>query len=479
MPKAKYLLLASVIAVLFLAVAACGRDDDTQQGTQPPAPGEISGTITLATFSWDYEADQELIEAFNIYYPNVTVNLLPFDADRMDFLSAQAAIGALPDVIRSPWHEIPVDIAQGWLYPLNDLLDTCPEIRYVERNLYDPYDYNGRVYSLPTNLGFTMFAVNLDMLDAMNEDIPAQSEFTIEWFDRMVRQATTTTTSGISSLWNVDQFLPAQLDASLVDQMFNPTTRQFDLTGGAWIRTINLMREWREFPGLVADQLINWDIREAGGLDDYQIKFGEGANAVADGNVLIMRAFTWDFWWLRNLPFNWDFYTYPFDPAVGYRTQSHADQAVMLSTTEYPEAAFALLRFMTYGRNGTMFRLQREANHPDGPSFFIPATRHPEVVAFFESLDFVPNGVMYAYANLDRSVRGDHYRYVPGFLEATAITMGDERQRLWDGETDAASVAPELQRIMNDILQQQGETFRARMEVVQREFYELREEIGR
>ena len=471
----KFLLVLALLALL----AACGDGDAT--GDDPAAvidPDAISGRVVLASESWNQESDEELIRAFMEIYTNVTVTIEPFETDRMDFLSAQAAVMNLPCVIRSPWHEIPVDIAQGWLFPLNRFLETCPEIQYVERNLYDPWDFNGMVYSLPTNLGFTMFAVNLDMLDAMNEDIPGQEEFTIELFERLIRDATTTTTSGINSTWNIDQFLPAQLDASLVDQLFNPTTGQFDLTGGAWIRGINMIRAWRDFPGLVSGYLWNQELRDEGLLDDYAIKFGEAGSAVGDGRVLVLRASTWDFWWLRNLPYRWDFFTYPFDPEVGYRTQVHADQAVMLATTEYPEAAFALLRFLTYGRDGTLFRLQRYSAQ-DPPGFFIPSTNHPDVVDYFRSLDFVPDGVMFAYENLDRGVRGDHYRYVPGFLEVTGLIMGEERERLWRGETDAASIAPDLERTMNEMLRQHAEDFRARLEVVQREFYELREEMGR
>lgn len=435
------------------------------------ADESLSGKLVMADFSWLVEEDRELIAEFNKLYPNIEVEVvsIPDDLERNDYLANQAVIGQMPDLVRSPWHEIPVDLSQGWLYPLNEFLEADDEFfQYVSPAQYETFYYGDSIYCLPYTVGFTCIVLNLDLLDEMNEDVPAYEEWTIDEFTRLARKATTATTSGIDHLWNFDYFLPAQMDAKLVDGCLNEETGLVDLTSGAWIDSVNLVKELKSVPGLVANELWNDTLRNNGEIDDYEKKFGKDADAVADGKVLMAwNGSTWSFGTHKNFSFNWDYYPLPFTEEVGYRSQAHNDVMMMTSATQNPEAAFALLKFLTYGKDGCMVRLNRAAANEE---LFIPTTRHPEVVDAFKALSYVPAGVMYMYDNVDKSIHGDHYRYVPDFNTATGSMQGEERQAIYDGQVEAAAVAAEMESKINAWLSDSAATFQAQFEKAQAEF---------
>lgn len=245
------LLLAAVLALAVVPVLA---QDET-----------VSGKVVLADFSWLCDEDRELAAAFNELYPDIEIEVvsIPDDVERNDWLASQAAIGQMPDLVRSPWHEIPVDLSQGWLYPLNDFLEADDEFfQYVAKAQYETFYYNDYIYCLPYTLGFTCMVLNLEMLESMNEDVPAYDEWTVDEFTRLVKKATTATTSGIDNVWNLDYFLPAQLDANLVDGCLNEKTGRVELTG-AWIEAVNLVKELKSVPGLICGELRNQALIDA------------------------------------------------------------------------------------------------------------------------------------------------------------------------------------------------------------------------
>lgn len=427
----------------------------------------VSGKVVLADFSWLVEEDRALAEAFNELYPDIEIEVvsIPDDVERNDWLASQAAIGAMPDLVRSPWHDIPVDLSQGWLYPLNEFLEADDEFfQYVLPAQYETFYYGDYIYCLPYTVGFTCTVLNLDMLEDLNEDVPAYDEWTIDEFVRLAKKATTATTSGLNHVWNLDYFMPAQMDADLVDGCLNEETGRVELTG-AWVDAVNLVKELKSVPGLISDELWNQELRDAGQIDDYEKKFGKDADAVTDGKVLILwNGSTWDFWSHKTLNYAWDYYPIPFSEEVGFRSQAHNDVMMMTAAAQDPEAAFLFLKYLTYGKDGCLKRLERAVAVND---MFIPTTRHPEVVAAFEAVDYVPGGIRYMYENMDKSIHGDHYRFVPDFNAATGSMMGDERQQIYDGEIEAAAVAAEMEAKINEWLANSAAIFEEALAKVQ------------
>jgi len=72
-------------------------------------------TITYAVRNWDVETAKQEIAEFNKVYPNIKVEMITFDANLNEFLTARVAAGQpLPDVMTG-WEGFPFLVTQGWL----------------------------------------------------------------------------------------------------------------------------------------------------------------------------------------------------------------------------------------------------------------------------------------------------------------------------------------------------------------------------
>ncbi len=55
---------------------------------------------------------------------------------------------------------------------------------------------------------------------------------------------------------------------------------------------------------------------------------------------------TYDWSWLRTVPWNFDCYPLPYDPKIGQRFPVHVNYT-FIATTKYPKEAFLFARFLT------------------------------------------------------------------------------------------------------------------------------------
>jgi len=434
---------------------------------------KLSGNIVYAVRSWDVETEQKFVEEFNKVYPNIKVQIVSFDGDLNEYLSAQAAAKTLPDVVYG-WENLNYPISQGWLYPLDEFLEKDEEIKNVEPNLLERYKFNGKTYALPTNLQFSAVMVNLDLVEQLNMDPPSY-EWTVDEFREYLINATTNVYSGINHLWGFEEVMTGMFSKNLHQLAYDPIERKFKFTEGSWVRAINFQKSLKSVPGLVSDDLKNDEIRNAGGLDDYQKKFGKDADALREGKVLMGFHGTWDLSWIRTMNYMYDMYPLPQDPNIGYREALHADHAFMMSTTKYPEAAFEFLKWRSYGRDGVLTRLNIMKNKTDAagnltPDFIIPATNDPEVVKFFKSLDFVPEGVKFMYDNVDKAFWADFYKIVPDWSKALDEVIIPKSEEVRQGKVEAAAIAAELETRANQIIQNAWKTFDSQIVEVQKNF---------
>lgn len=434
---------------------------------------DISGSIVYAVRSWDVETEQAFVKEFNKEYPNIEVQIIIFDGDLNEYLSAQASARTLPDVVYG-WENLTYPISQGWIYPLEEFLEKDEEFKYVDPKLMERYKFNGKTYALPTNLQFSAVMVNLDLIEQLNMDPPSY-EWTIDEFREYLINATTNLYSGINHLWGFEEVMTGMFSKNLHQLAYDPMEQKFNFTEGSWVRAINFQKDLKSVPGLVSDDLKNDAIRNAGGLDDYQKKFGKDADALREGKVLMGFHGTWDLSWIRTMNYMFDMYPLPQDPNVGYREALHADHAFMISTTKYPEAAFEFLKWRSYGKDGVLTRLNILKNKTDAagnltPDFIIPSTSEPEVVAMFKSLDFVPDGVKYMYDNVDKAFWADFYKIVPDWSRTLNEVIIPRSEEIRQGKVEAAAIAAELETRANEIIQNAWKTFDSQLIEVQKNF---------
>ena len=111
---------------------------------------------------------------------------------------------------------------------------------------------------------------------------------------------------------------------------YNMDTHQFDFTSGAWTKAQDYIKELRSVPGLVSDELKEWDKRNQGIADAYDNKFGGSADAFISGKVLFGNHNTWETHWIsKGVNFEWDVYPVPTADGVTPRIQTHIDYVMM------------------------------------------------------------------------------------------------------------------------------------------------------
>jgi len=494
--KTRLLLLSLVAGVIF---AACAGDaaptaaPDTgaaDGGAAAPAAtndlpegaavaddrAAISGTVVFADYSWnDNISQEEFINEFMEMYPNIIVERVWVPWNMPEQLTAWSAANELPCVAVG-WEQLTFYISQGWLHPLNEFTENDPDIRWVPDFFLDAYEFGGQLYALPAWVQFNGIMINLDMLDQLNEDPPSY-RWTLYDFERLANLATTATTSGIT--WSpFHEWMVGQFNRDLSIFAFNYGTWEFEFSNPDWTRSIDFSMRLRQVPGLFSDLMIDQDLRDAGELDDYQRKFGEGTDALRDGLVLMAPVGTWD-GWIRDLPFNFDVWPLPQEPNIGYTSPIHADFGFMLSTARYPEAAYAFLRHITISTEGWLHRFDRNANmrwyDDDGvlhssPNWEFPTNMSPYVQnAIREQVGYIP-GFLYQYENMDQAWIADPQKIIPNFWQEVITPFWSMWDRILAGEIEAPSAAAELDQLINANLDREMAIFNEALLRVQAEF---------
>lgn len=445
-------------------------NEPSKQEETKADPTKITGTVNFGVYNWGTEDYKKIVEGFNKVYPNVTVNISGFDGDLNTYLTSQASSNSLPDVVFG-WENLNFPISQGWVKPLDEFLSKDEEIKNVDSKLMDTYKFGGKTYAVPIGLQFNSILVNLDLVEQLNMDKPSY-EWTIDQFKEYAKKATTEKYSGINHLWDFEDPMTGMFSKTLGERGFDDKTGKFNFTDGSWVKAISTQKELKAVPGLVSDDLKNEKLTKAGKEDDYGKKFGKDADALREGKVLFGFHGTWDLSWIKTMSYNYDLYPLPQDPAVGYRQTVHADQAFMMSTAKSPQAAFELLKWLSYSKEGTLARLDYNMNKVDkdgkpAPDFFIPVTNDPDVIKAFKSIAIVPEGVKYMFDHLDKSFRADLYKVIPDYSKVIDEVVRPQSDLVRSGKLDASAISAELEQKTNAALLDSKTKFDTQLKAVQ------------
>ena len=481
--------IISLLLVAAMSLCACGTPPEgTSSAESTPASAvtsdaeshpEYSGTVTFAVRDNVLEQTKLSLREFKKIYPNIQVEIQEFSSssDLYTYLTTQSTAQNMPDVVLG-WDNLSAFALQNWLYPLNEFLEKDDEAQYINQELLDGFTYEGKTYAVPAYLLFSCVAVNLDLLDELNLDKPGY-DWTMDEFSALAKAATTTTTSGINHLESLDQYLMMQFLTEGGQWGYNPETKAFDLSSGAFEQAEAFVEDLRKVPQLVADDMRDTAVTSNGGMDDYAKKFGANVDALSEGKVLIANQSTWDDSWLAPSleGINWDYYPIPCVSPESAKQIVHADYGMMLSTAKDPEAAFQLLKFFTYGRDGLLVRMTQQDENANGlyanNRFTVPASTHPDVAAMFESTVNTPAGVKYMYAHMDRAVKGDYSKVLPDYWKVVNDNIYQATERIKAGE-DAASVSRETEEKVNADFAASYAVFSEQMQQVQKDFEAMR-----
>jgi len=218
---------AAAVATLLGVVAACGGGNSDQAGEAELTDTVPEDDITLKVWSFlpdNYEggreAYQQVFDAFNDKYPNVTVELdnmaypTYFDKVRNATVAAKG-----PDVITMYGGAQAYSYRNG-LFPLQDSIqpDVADDLKFVDEN----YSRDGNLYILPTgSYGYAML-VNQDIFEQAGID----PETALGDWDTFLDTCTTLNDQGIepiSSGWK-DGFMFETFMYMISSQMMDAET---------------------------------------------------------------------------------------------------------------------------------------------------------------------------------------------------------------------------------------------------------------
>jgi len=467
MKRYSKLILGLILTITASSFAGCATKTKTKttptESTQPATVDmtKVTGTVNYAVFNLD-DATKAVVAKFNEKYPNVKVNLSVATYPVSTYLTTLAASGNLPDVI-GDWESSNFPVSQGWIQPLDKYLKADPETQYLPDSIMGAYKMNGKTYAVPSALQFNSILVNFDLLDQLNLDKP-KYDWTIDDYKALVKKATTDKTSGIDNLGQFQNVYLGMLDKNLSGAGYDMKTGKFNFTSGVFAKSIALEKELHAVPGLVADDLKNKELTDAGKPDDYEKKFGKTADPRTGGKILTSFGGTWDGWWFNNVSYKFDLYPIPQDPAVGYRGTIQCDHVFMMNTAKDKQATFEFLKFVSYGKEGNLARLAvgleaKDATGKATPSYIIPATLDPDVVKAFKAETIIPAGVKYMYDHMDKGFRADEGKFIPEFDKAYKEVLEPTVKKVLAGSADASAVAGDMENRANAVLAAGKNTF--------------------
>jgi ABC-type glycerol-3-phosphate transport system substrate-binding protein len=445
-------------------------DNPATDGPDSVNPYELTGTVSIGYPEGETAEISPVLDAFRLKYPNITVIDVPFPQGSTwggfnEFLTQRAASGDMPDVMWLDWNQFAPQVASGYVMPLDDLMANDPEAAYVSDGIKDIYTYGGKLYAVPMQYNAMGINVNLDLLDELNIDKPSY-DWTWDEFVEFVKSGITQTTAGAAQLGDVDVVMSGQASGKFI-YGYDPQGQKYDFTG-QWLPSINRVLELNAIPGLNAEAMKF--PKEDGNTpinSDYVRKFGEDGKddnhyLFKENLALICTNGTWaDNWMREQCKGTWDWWPYPrLNANTPVQTPIHPDATYITSTCTDTAAAYELLKWLSFGVEGNIYRLDIfDARPPfetvDGEDKYykvryLPTTSHPDVVARFKQSPHVTEGFLALYESMETAIHGDLGKYLPNFDSFwNDIGAGDMLDQARRGEANAADVAAQLDDKVN------------------------------
>lgn len=399
--------------------------------------------ITLTYASWaDTELEEAMLQRFMEKYPNITVTKdasinWPWD----ETMAAAASAGTMPDVFYV--FSIPNSIQNEWLLELNDLWDHDPDAALVYKDMGDTAVYNGIRYAAPSFMFAQGVWVNKTIFEDYNVDLPSY-DWTLDDMIRLAREIS----DPYNHIYGMTNNMFSEHWPAVMNHKYGWNTwdgEKFNFTDPLWVDAYNTHLEFQRLK--IFEQMTPEEKREV--LGD------ENAWPLLQGRVAMAIDMSWSLGGLAKDMANlgtgdMDFYPYPAGPE-GNRTYVVLDYIGVSSVTEHPEAAFELMKWMSFGREGMLTRFEVIDELGKGLGG-LPVADYPEIWDIFKERLPVP-GFAAVIETLDNTF-ADVFKWLPGINEFHQWADADRIWvRLQEGEVNAADLAVEMEQRATQIVQ--------------------------
>ena len=440
----KKIMLLTLSVVLGLTLVGCGNDSD-DNGTNSD-----SDKVVLSYADWgDKEMNQALIDAFEEENPNIEVELREditgtggeFTAS---LLNAQAA-QVLPDVFAID--NVPTGYSNGMLLDISEYWDADPDTEAIYPNIKDTAVYGDGRYAVPSFQFIKGIYLNLTILDQYNIEIPPKDWKYEDFVDlaREIRQkGETDIVYGIDPYFGDLDFAAIWPTQDFEDVGYQTWDgEQFNFTSDAWIDAFEARND------LMSEDIV------AGFTEAEMDELGDIWPWEA-GHIGMRIDGSWNLWMIETMMNDYGqevgFWPYPGGDA-GQFPPTILDFQVVSSQTDHPEKAYELAKWMTFGKEGWMKRLDIMEERGDVMLDRFPVANYPEV---WERTDLYMNYVEGLQQNVDllEYSKPDVDKWLPGYKAFWEWV--DVEQDYWtqinDGLVSPETFAPVWEEKINELV---------------------------
>ncbi len=428
-------------------------------------------TVRPTDYDWMFDCLQKL-------YPNITFT---FDMwahssndDGREYLSSRAKTGTMANIIWDEAGELPNYLAQGWIYPITDLVAKDPEYKNVPQNLKKDYTFGGKengdtkygskaeVYAAPHQATFETVTFNMDLLAQTGMKLPGL-EWSMEDYEKYLRAGDKLFNDkkavGITDLFEaynrVCFYETSKKGGNYGTRAYNWDTKKMEveyLVTGA-----KQFRAWREMlPGVEG-----WNVAQSKnsegqnlmqatlGLTNYKNAWKQGKALMEDDlNVYVDK-------YSKQVKFNYKMWT---TPNYKGKMMMHVDHCFITSTTpaDRIEACYQALRFMTFSTNGNLARLEQYETKNKGiynlnSVVYFPTTTNKTVLDKFSKLDCTTEVHEYYLKNLQSCGRYDTFKLVPELRDLTSKHLQSWLNNITDGYDKTAELREAAEKFNTDM----------------------------
>jgi len=371
--------------------------------------------ITLTASFWHEDPiNLYLIDRFMEIHPNITVNFVNLeDGGWNENLSVMAGAGNLPDVFGMMFHP-QLAVINEWAMDITDIYNADPDTQYIY-DMFQPYGViNGRRYFMPVWQQIRAILLNMTMFEEFNEPLP-DWDWTHEEMMEIARRLSRPEDFywGLQGVawWEDYDVIWGESYMYGYDPFMGPFGTYH--LGANWANGINSHHDMRHL-GVI--YYMSGEDREAMWGDPHRNPFDEGR--IAMRYIHFSNLEDWGFlgqhYIDRGLYF--DIWPYP-GGRIGSVVPSTPDTGFISDTTPYPNDAWQLMKFMTWGAEGWHHRLDAYLYH-DFTFKRMPFIDNQELWDRMISLAATP-GMAEVFRRADRGVPQVE-KWVPGLHDYIA-----------------------------------------------------------
>ena len=460
MKKAKILSILAVFLLGLLFLSACGDDNDTEptaNDNQPPVtdnngsdnsdsdvglgddsllPPMTTDEITLTFAAWENHYMMEwMAQGFMDRHPNITVEVIwmylpEYNAGLFNLASA----GELPDVF---WYlgDITVPLENYWLRDFSEFFDIDPESALFPESLAAAGTIGDLRVSAPSKVLPFAFFLDRSVFERANVPMPSADWTWSEMLD-LAREMTIPEQQifGLNTFTQLITTSPIVNQDAIGEFGWNGYEFDFSVFADAFEQQLEFIRTG-VFPPPYGEE------RVAAFGDPY-------IWPAATGQLAMQKDAIWTDNYFRTPAFvdrGIDFVIYPMprgDNALTDNKPAFVDFGGISSATPHPREAYELLKWMGWGADGWMHRMEgfRTLENHEGDLLFqapdgIPVLQNPAVWEVYRAL--VPQTDAWsAFLDSVQSPVPMGATYIPGF-QAFLNWMGE--QDIW-GQMDRGEV---------------------------------------